>query len=367
MKVLFINNIPSPYRVDFLNELGKYCQLTAVFGRETARDRDQKWKSDEFHNFKAVFLKGIKVGTDASISFQVISVIGEGFDIIFLGSYSSPSHIIAMEYMKARGIPFLLNADGGFVKKDKWPVLMLKRRIIGLASAWLSTGKLTDDYLAYYGAKRDKIFRYPFTSVRAQDRFCIQEADKDEKKTKLHMKEKTAVITVGQFIPRKGLDLLIRCCPKLQKDTGIYIIGGEPGEEYKKLLEGEWEERVHFVGFKRKEELKDYYIAADVFVFPTREDIWGLVLNEAMSYGLPCVASECAVAANEMIEDGKNGYLVNPEDIDQMSDRLNCLLSDKEGRLRMGELAYEKSQEYTIENMAVRHMEIFRQFLKKGF
>ncbi|MCB7320963.1 glycosyltransferase family 4 protein [Lacrimispora sp. 210928-DFI.3.58] len=367
MKVLFINNIPSPYRVDFLNELGKYCQLTAVFGRETARDRDQKWKPDEFHNFKAVFLRGIKVGTDASISFQIISVIREGFDMIFLGSYSSPSHIIAMEYMKARGIPFLLNADGGFVKRDKWPVRMLKRHIIGLASAWLSTGKLTDDYLAYYGANRDKIFRYPFTSVKDQERFCTQEAAKNETKVKLRIKEKTAVITVGQFIPRKGLDLLIRCCSKMQKDTGVYIIGGEPGEEYKKLLEDEWKERVHFIGFKSKEELKDYYIAADVFVFPTREDIWGLVLNEAMSYGLPCVASERAVASIEMIEDGMNGYLVDPEDTGQMADRLNRLLSDREERLRMGELAYEKSKEYTIENMAARHMEIFRQFLGRGF
>ena len=48
---------------------------------------------------------------------------------------------------------------------------------------------------------------------------------------------------------------------------------------------------VHFVGFKTKEQLEDYYRAADLFVLPTREDIWGLVVAEAMAYGLGVITT----------------------------------------------------------------------------
>ena len=60
MKVLFMANIPSPYRVDFFNELGKYCDLTVTFEGETATDRDKKWKAAEYKNFKAHFMKGFR-------------------------------------------------------------------------------------------------------------------------------------------------------------------------------------------------------------------------------------------------------------------------------------------------------------------
>ena len=58
MKVLFLTNIPSPYRVDFFNELGKLCELTVLFEREKATDRE--WDSNNNINYEAIYLKGIK-------------------------------------------------------------------------------------------------------------------------------------------------------------------------------------------------------------------------------------------------------------------------------------------------------------------
>jgi len=62
MKILYINNIPSPYRVEFFNELGKHCQLTVLFERSSALDRDKRWRAEEFLNFTGIFLKGKKIG-----------------------------------------------------------------------------------------------------------------------------------------------------------------------------------------------------------------------------------------------------------------------------------------------------------------
>lgn len=364
MRILFITNIPSPYRVDFFNELGKECHLTVAFERLSAKDRDRHWGADAFYNFEAIFLHGIKVGTDASISFQIIPVIRRGFDMVILNGYSSPTYMIAMEYMKIKKIPFLLNADGGFVKRDKNIIHKIKHHLIGMPTAWLSTGGMTDDYLIHYGADRQRIYHYPFTSVKMQEAYLPSEFEKLEKKRDLHIKEKKVVLAVGQFIHRKGLDLLIKCSTKLPSNTSIYIIGGEPTEEYKQLLQTQKIENVHFSGFKSRNELQEYYIAADVFAFPTREDIWGLVLNEAMAKGLPCVASKHAIAANEMIVDGENGYIVEPENINDMVSRLNTLLENDDIRRRMAGKAYMCSQTYTIENMARRHIDILQELMK---
>lgn len=360
-----MTNIPSPYRVDFFNELGKYCQLTVVFERETAKDRNKKWKSDEFTGFTSVFLKSIKVRDDASFSLGILSILKEKYDIIILGGYASPTYGIAMEYLKLRKIPFVMNADGGFVKKDRKIIHRIKSHYISMAKAWLSTGRLTDQYLMYYGAKQEFIYRYPFTSVKMRDLVPPDVYKKGILKRQLGIAEEKMVLAVGQLIPRKGVDLLINAAEAISGDAGIYIVGGEPSIELSRMAEERRGGCIHFLDFMSKKELLKYYQAADVFVFPTREDIWGLVLNEAMSCGVPSVASKFSIAAAEMIEDGENGFIINPLDSREIIEKINCLLADEKLAAKMGQKAFDTSKIYTIEKMAIRHMEIFNELLKE--
>lgn len=62
LKVLFLTNVPSPYRVDFFNALGELCELTVLFETKTAKSRNEAWIADYIENFKAIYLKGIKIG-----------------------------------------------------------------------------------------------------------------------------------------------------------------------------------------------------------------------------------------------------------------------------------------------------------------
>ena len=75
MKVLFLTNIPSPYRVDFFNELGKKCELTVLYELERASNRDTKWSSNSSNNFTEIFLKGKKIGSDSAICFSVLKYL----------------------------------------------------------------------------------------------------------------------------------------------------------------------------------------------------------------------------------------------------------------------------------------------------
>ena len=86
MKVVFTTNIPAPYRIDFFNELTKYCDLTVLFERNNANDRNSEWLNRKKIKFKYEYLKGIKIGNDSAFCPQISKIIKkERFDIIVVG------------------------------------------------------------------------------------------------------------------------------------------------------------------------------------------------------------------------------------------------------------------------------------------
>lgn len=365
MKVLFLANIPSPYRVDFFNELGKYCDLTVTFEGLTATDRDEKWKAGRMEHFKAVFLKGVRVRSDAFLCVGILSVLKEKWDHIIIGGYSTPTNMLAIEYLRLHKRPFFMEADGGMIANDSPLKYKIKRHFISAASGWFSSGKVTTDYLVHYGAVEEKCYVYPFTSLSQKDIEGVvrKESGKETAKRMLDIPERRVVLSVGQFIHRKGFDILLEAAAKLPKDMGIYIVGGEATEEYIQLREKLQLTNVHFVGFKTKPELAQYYQAADCFVLPTREDIWGLVINEAMMYGLPVITTQRCVAGMELVEDGRNGFVVPVEDTSTLANAMSRVLSNDRLAKGMTENNLEKISGYTIEEMAKAHLNVLRKRL----
>jgi len=363
MKVLFLTNIPAPYRVDFFNELGKLCELTVLFERRSATDRNKGWISDEAINFEPVFLEGINVGQDGSFCPSILRWLKKDqFCLFIIGGYSTPTGMLAIEYLRLHRIPFLLNIDGGFIKKDKPILAAIKKHFISSAAWWLSSGNETNRYLEHYGAKIDRVFVYPFSSIRAADLYSdmANESEKTFLRQKLGITGDRVVISVGQFIHRKGFDILIRAW-KYIGDNATLLIVGEGTDEVKllKQISEDGLTNVQLIGFKKKKELREYYRAADLFVLPTREDIWGLVVNEAMACGLPVITTNKCIAGVELVKDGENGYIVPVEDESALFDRISRILFNDELLRSMGKNSLEKIKPYTIENMAKMHYDLF--------
>ena len=104
------------------------------------------------------------------------------------------------------------------------------------------------------------------------------------------------------------------------------------------------------------EQICEYMRAADLFVLPTRYDIWGLVINEAMASGLPVITTTKCVAGLELVENGKNGYVIEAEDTEALSCAINTMAEmDSDMQYAMGYYSLSKIHEYTIENMAVQY------------
>lgn len=362
LKVLYLVNIPSPYRVAYFNELGKLCNLTVLFERKSSEEREETWHDYNFENFKGVFLKGINYKKNQAISVEFLKYINKkDYDHIIVGGYATPTGALLINYLKLKRTPFILNIDGGMIsEKESNLKVSIKKYFISSASAWLSTGKVGSKYLEHYGADSKKIFIYPFTTLKEID-ILNQILNKDEKKKlrkQLGLEGNRIILTVGQFIHRKGFDILINACSQIPSDTSIYFVGGSPTREYLELKDTLQLRNIHFLGFKSKDEILSFYRAADVFVLPTREDIWGLVINEAMANGLPVVTTDRCVAGLELVKDYDNGFIVPVESVDELSLRINEIINNYDLMINMAESSLQKAKKYTVENMALETYEI---------
>ena len=172
-------------------------------------------------------------------------------------------------------------------------------------------------------------------------------------------------ISVGSFIERKGYDILLETIKEhdLKDKLFIFVGGGELLEYYKKFIKDNNISNVLILDFLDKNELYDYYKMSDAFLFPTRMDIWGLVVNEAMAFGLPVIATNMCVAANELVE---KEYIYSVYDKKRMADIINELSKMTDEQLyQVGLKNLKTIQNYTIESMTERHVEIFNEIVRR--
>ena len=369
-KVLFVVNIPSPYRIDFFNELGRYCDLTVAFEGMTASDRDIKWKGAAAEKFHAVYLNGFRATSERFFCPNVIKLLKKDWNHIFLGGYSTLTLMLAIEYLRAKRKKFYIEVDGGMVSADSRIKFRIKRHFVSAAYGWMSTGKTTTDYLVHYGADRNRCIEYPFSSVRMNDVLfseisepLVYKKERDSLREKykdlLGIRGTKVALAVGQIIPRKGYDILIKAMQHVRTDCQVIIVGGKPTKDLVNLINTFELKNVKFIEFLTKDELKEYYYAADVFIHPTREDIWGLVVNEAMAYGLPVITTDKCVAGEELIVNGHNGFLIEAENQNQLAETIEKFL--KNDYKDIGFNAKQTSLSYTIEKMVEKHIEVIEE------
>jgi glycosyltransferase involved in cell wall biosynthesis len=156
----------------------------------------------------------------------------------------------------------------------------------------------------------------------------------------------TLILFCGHDFKRKGLDRAIAALAGMSKGAHLVVVGG-PGDgrerQYVQLamalgVAG----RVHFTG--PREDTHRFFQAADVFVLPTRVDMWGGTVVEAMATGIPAIVTDVAGSA-DVVDDGESGYVLpSPFDAGRLSTLLDRLASDADLRRRLGENATERAR-----------------------
>ncbi|WP_420741420.1 glycosyltransferase family 4 protein [Limosilactobacillus fermentum] len=172
------------------------------------------------------------------------------------------------------------------------------------------------------------------------------------------------MLTVGRFSYNrgygKGYDILLKAISLCPEDYYLYIVGDEPTQEFIELRKKMGLiNKVKFIGFKDKEELKEYYMAADLFCLQTRGDVWGLVINEAMSMALPVITTNQCVAGLELVKRNRNGFIVDPEDYQELSKDIKIILRNNEEKASMALESLKIISNYSITEIVLSHIKAF--------
>jgi glycosyltransferase involved in cell wall biosynthesis len=150
----------------------------------------------------------------------------------------------------------------------------------------------------------------------------------------------------GGLKPRKNLGLLLTAWSRLaprHPDATLLIAGGGPllGELRAQAGRLGLADRVAFTGYVPEAEKADHFNLGDVFVFPSGLEGFGLVVAEAMSSGLPVVASNAA-SIPELVVDGEGGFVCDPTDAEAFAEKLGLLLGDQPLREKLGHANRER-------------------------
>ena len=114
LRILFLANVPSPYRVEFFNVLGRECDLTVLYQLHSSAERDKKWTAQADTCYAQVYLKGRATSVDKALCPGVIPWLQKDWDAIVISGNTSPTELLAIAWCKLRGIPYCLEADGAF-------------------------------------------------------------------------------------------------------------------------------------------------------------------------------------------------------------------------------------------------------------
>ncbi len=159
------------------------------------------------------------------------------------------------------------------------------------------------------------------------------------------------VLFAGRLGPEKNVGYLIKAFGRLLRDVPnalLWIAGrGPEGPSLEGLVaQIGIGEKVKFLGFLDHPTLSRYYASCDVFVLPSVQEAQPLVAMEAMWFGRPVIVTRAIVAAEEMVDHGVNGFIVDPGSLEDLAEHLRTLAMDSELRARMGEASRNRASAY---------------------
>lgn len=365
MKILFITNIISPYRVPLFNYLNTFSEhkIKVFFLAETAKH--MRWHVDKKTiKFDYEILDGVNIFIPrmewtVHLNKAVVKKLNsENPDVIVALGYGYPAVITALIWakIKKRKFVFWSGSTLNSSKSKNFLIKLAKRKFISKCDAYVTYGTKATEYLLHYGAEEKKIITSSNTvDVNYWMKKC-NELRSHERVLKLRKTFlPTNILFVGQLISRKGINTLLDAFRKVQdmhgmKETGLIIAGdGMKREQYQQYCLTCNIKNVFFVGYKQQEEIIDYFLVSDIFVLPSSNEVWGLVVNEAMACELPIVCSQKAGVTSDLIIDGYNGYVYDPSDVDSLANSLAKLIRDQNLQKTMAKGAIEKIKKFNIE------------------
>ena len=373
-KVVLIQGLLAPYRYPIFEKMSSRGDWDFEVWFMGFSVKNRIWTKDEIskYKFRYKFLKGLtfNVGLKDNYPFWfnpivVWEIYKSKPDVIIMFGWDSLTSFIAHIACSILGIKFIIYSDSTDLEKSwrRTLTLPLVKRHIRAADGLIAGGSRAYEYLLLLGAK-PKDIKISYNSVDV-DRYCslTNKYKKEKHKLKSDLGINGRVLMFyGQLITRKGVDILLQAFEQVLPifpDLNLLVVGdGKEKENLKKFAKRHNLNNVFFIDNPGDYMVCKYYAISDVFVLPSREEVWGLVANEAMAAGLPVIISSIAGSSEDLIKDGINGYKFKSQNIDDLVSKIKLILG-KDGRSKqMGANAYSLIKSFNFKNATLPYFDM---------
>jgi len=368
LAVLFDNL--GPYHIARLAAAAKHFELLAIEVSSTSGEYAWQPTMDVSFKRKTLYteplqgkrrdLAGLK-----RIFNQVL--IEHGTEILAIPGWSGFCAVIGLQLALKRNIPVILMSESQGIDAPRFLIKeWVKKRYLSLCQAALVGGTSNRLYLERLRFCTDRI-KSGYDVVDNSYFLCRSEEiqkDKENLRTKIGLPDHYFLAS-ARFIAKKNLQRLVcayadyrRKLQKMERSPKkcwhLVILGdGELRSEIEALIDSlGLNDVVHLPGFKQYQDLPIYYGLADVFIHASTMEQWGLVVNEAMASGLPVLVSKYSGCARDLVEDGRNGFVFDPYDVNALADLMFTISSDNCDRISMGLSSREIISHWTPETFA---------------
>jgi len=384
IRLAYLVSHPIQYQAPLLRRIAQEpdIDLTVFFGSDFSvrgyQDEgfgvDVKWDVPLLDGYKHEFLPALidrKVSTVLRpLSRGVFSRLkghkGEpGFDVLWVHGYASANSLAAMLAAKALGVPVLLRAESWLrdrkrsglklAAKDAF-FAMLRQMVDGV----MPIGTLNREYWQRYLGHDMPMSLMPYSVDNRyfQERSVAARPGRSALQAELGLDPTRPVILfASKLTGRKQCTDLVAAYAKLSPAPGVaphpYLVIVGDGE-LRASLEKQAEEtgfksEIRFCGFKNQSELPKYFELATVFALPSRHEPWGLIVNEVMNAGKPCIVTDDVGCQPDLITDGVEGCVFPTGDVPALADALRRVLGSEGTAEEMGRNALARIARWSFE------------------
>jgi glycosyltransferase involved in cell wall biosynthesis len=314
-RVVLVTNGFTPNRVPLWNALNQVCKLTVVLLAPTEKRRQWELSLEQVEadvrivGSKQLYFPSLDWGLNLAFS-SVIKVLDEiKPDAVITGGFESPGYWAALRWAQKCHVPVVLWMGSTLMSSRTLgnPVVgMIKRRFITGCDSYYAYGRCAGEYLQHFGARADRI-------VTGINHTNVEHFESCER---IGSYESCALLYVGQLIPRKGVSELFDALARVTDLRWTLMVAGSGelrSELVSKAERNGFADRLSWMSYVQQKDLSHVYRKADLLLMPSLNEVWGLVINEALMSGVYVLGSNRAAASLELIQSGVNGQIVEPE------------------------------------------------------
>lgn len=343
-----------------------YCsQKSAIPGFDPGFGQTVQWDIPLLEGYSYRFLRNWRHSGQISGFFSLINpgiireILSQPWDAVIVHGYMHATIWLALLAAKVKGILLFIRGESNLLNsRPLWKQFLkniVLRCLFRIIDAGLYIGSHNRDFYRVYGMNDARLY---FTPYSVDNKFFEREAErlKQQKSIlrddfQLHP-DYPVILFCGKLIPKKQPLLLLQAFSSVRENYPCSLLFAGDGM-LRDQIEGKVKRDnipdVRVTGFLNQSEISRAYAAADILVLPSAwEETWGLVMNEAMNFGLPIIATDRVGGAADLVREGENGHIIPYQDPQALARALEGLVKDGARRRRYGEESLKLIQSWGL-------------------